>query len=230
LERGLTGGRRRPLGVVVGLSTTFAFATVVLVYVIDALGLPDDLMRNLAIVVLLAFGLSLLIPPLGMRVEAWISRVMPTPQAGRDQDGFVSGLLVGGSLGFVYAPCAGPILAGVITVSASQSFTAGRLAVALSYAFGTAVVLYLLMLGGRRVTSRLAPNAGRMQMAMGAVMVIVAVLMLGNYDTRFQTAIADDLPSALVNPTGELEKNDKVKNRLDRLRNDGRQGVGSSSA
>lgn len=230
LAAGATGGRRRPLGVVVGLSTTFAFATVVLVYVIDALGLPDDLMRNLAIVVLLAFGLSLLIPPLGMRVEAWISRVMPTPQAGRDQDGFVSGLLVGGSLGFVYAPCAGPILAGVITVSASQSFTAGRLAVALSYAFGTAVVLYLLMLGGRRVTSRLAPNAGRMQMAMGAVMVIVAVLMLGNYDTRFQTAIADDLPSALVNPTGELEKNDKVKNRLDRLRNDGRQGVGSSSA
>ena len=41
-------------------------------------------------------------------------------------------------------------------MSASQGFTAGRLAVALSYGAGTAVVLYGLMLGGRRVT---APRA-----------------------------------------------------------------------
>ena len=39
----------------------------------------------------------------------------------------------------------------MITVSASQTFTAGRLAVALSYGIGSAVVLYFLMLGGRRV-------------------------------------------------------------------------------
>ena len=56
-------------------------------------------------------------------------------------------MLVGGGLGFLYAPCAGPILAGVITVSASQSFTAGRLGVALAYGIGSAVVLYALMLG-----------------------------------------------------------------------------------
>ena len=100
----------------------------------------------------------------------------------------------GGGLGFVYAPCAGPILAGVITVSASQSFTAGRLAVALAYGIGSAVVLYALMLGGRRLTGRLARRSMRFQMAMGAVMVLIAFAMLGNYDTRFETAIASDLP------------------------------------
>src|SRR6478672_7353686 len=100
LSAGLTGGRRRPLGVVVGLALSFTFATVALVYVIDALGLPDDLLRTLAIVVLIAF--------------------------------------------------------------------------ALSYGIGSAAVLYLLMLGGRRLAAPLARRGPTLQIAMGAVMVVVA--------------------------------------------------------
>jgi cytochrome c biogenesis protein CcdA/thiol-disulfide isomerase/thioredoxin len=222
LSAGLSGGRRRPLGIVTGLTLSFAFATVALVYVIDALGLPDDLLRNVSIAVLLGFGIALLLPPVAARVEAWISRVVPKARNSRTEGGFGSGLLVGASLGFVYAPCAGPILAGVITVSASQEFTTGRLAVALAYAVGSAVVLYVLMLGGRRLTSRLSRHAGRLQMGMGAVMVVVAVLMFADYDTRFQTAIADDLPAFLVNPSGELEESGGVRDRLAELRGGGR--------
>ena len=134
LAAGVTGGRRRPLGVVVGLAAAFAFATVALVYAIDALGLPDDLVRTLAIAVLLGFGVVLMVPPLAARVEAAIGRIVPSPEGGaRAEGGFGSGLIVGAGLGLVYAPCAGPILAGVITVSAAQPFTAGRLAVALAY-------------------------------------------------------------------------------------------------
>jgi cytochrome c biogenesis protein CcdA/thiol-disulfide isomerase/thioredoxin len=218
LSAGITGGRRRPLGVVAGLVLSFTFAIVALVYVIDLFGLPDDLLRNLAIVVLLGFGLSLLAPPLAARLEAWIGRLVPSPQGGRRGDGFGSGLLVGLSLGVVYAPCAGPILAGVITVSASQALTAGRLGVALAYALGSAVVLYMLMLGGRRLSGRIVRYAGRLQMAMGALMVAVAVLMFADYDTRFQTAIASDLPAFLVNPSKELEESGGVRERLAELR------------
>jgi cytochrome c biogenesis protein CcdA/thiol-disulfide isomerase/thioredoxin len=216
---GVTGGRRRPLGVVAGLVCSFTFTIVALVYVIDALGLPDDLLRNLAIVALFGFGLTLLVPPLAARLEAWISRIVPQART-RGGDGFGSGLLVGLSLGVVYAPCAGPILAGVITVSASQSLTAGRLGVALAYALGSAVVLYFLMLGGRSLTSRIGRHSGQLQMAMGALMVLVAVLMLGNYDSRFQTAIANDLPAVLVNPTKELEERGDVRSQLSGLRDD----------
>src|SRR5256885_10816642 len=198
LSAGATGGRRRPLGIVTGLTLSFTFATVALVYVIDALGLPDDLLRMVAIVVLLLFGATLLVPSAAAHVEGWLTRIAPSARRANPHGGFWSGLLVGLSLGLVYAPCAGPILAGVITVSASQSFTAGRLAVAFSYAVGSAIVLYALMLGGRRVTRRLSRSAGRVQMATGAVMVIVAVAMLADLDTRFQTAIASHLPSVLV--------------------------------
>jgi cytochrome c biogenesis protein CcdA/thiol-disulfide isomerase/thioredoxin len=218
LSAGVTGGHRRPLGVVTGLVLSFTFAIVALVYVIDAFGLPGDLLRKIAIVVLLGFGISLLIPSLAARMEAWISRMVQAPQGGKRGDGFGSGVLVGLSLGVVYAPCAGPILAGVITVSASQPLTAGRLGVALAYALGSGAVLYLLMLGGRRLSSRLTRYAGRLQMAMGAVMIVVAVAMFADYDTRFQTAIANDLPAFVVNPSKELEESGGVREQLAELR------------
>jgi cytochrome c biogenesis protein CcdA/thiol-disulfide isomerase/thioredoxin len=231
LSAGATGGRRRPLGIVAGLALSFTFATVALVYVISALGLPNDLLRKLAIVVLLAFGLTLMIPPLAARLEAWISRLASRAGVARASgDGFWSGAAVGASLGLVYAPCAGPILAGVITVSASQSFNAGRLAVALSYGLGSAVVLYFLMLGGRRVVAPLARRGAGLQIAMGAVMVVVALAMLRNYDIRFQNTIASDLPSVLVNPSEGLENMDSAQAALADIRGESAHGVGARAA
>ncbi len=229
LSAGATGGRRRPLGIVAGLAVSFTFATVALVYVISALGLPNDLLRKLAIVVLLGFGITLMIPSLAARLEAWLSRFASRAGVAETSgDGFWSGVLVGASLGLVYAPCAGPILAGVITVSASQDFNAGRLAVALSYGIGSAVVLYFLMLGGRRVIRPLAQRGIGLQVAMGAVMVVVALAMLKNYDIRFQNQIASSLPSFLVNPSKGLEDTAAAKDALAEIHG-GSHGVGSKA-
>ncbi len=231
LSAGATGGRRRPLGIVVGLAVSFTFATVALVYVISALGLPGDLLRKLAIGVLLAFGVTLMIPPLAARVEAWMSRFAGRAGvAGGGGDGFWSGTAVGASLGLVYAPCAGPILAGVITVSASQPFTGGRLAVALSYGIGSAVVLYFLMLGGRRLVAPLSRRGAGLQVAMGAVMVVVALAMAGNYDVKFQNNIASSLPSFLVNPTEGLEGSASARAALTDVRGESAHGVGAVAA
>ncbi len=212
LAAGATGGRRRPLGIVTGLAVSFTFATVALVYVIHALGLPNGLLRTLAIAGLIGFGVALAVPAVGERIEAWISRIVPQRAGGG------SGFLLGLSLGLVYAPCAGPILAGVITLSASQTFTAGRLATALAYGIGSAVALYVLMLGGRRLMRRLSARSGRVQQALGVLMAVVGVLMLANLDTRFQNAIASDLPSFLVNPTGGLEGSKSVSKALAAVR------------
>lgn len=228
LSAGATGGRRRPLGIVVGLALSFTFATVALVYVISALGLPDDFLRKLAIAVLLAFGVILMIPPLAARVEATMSRFAGRAGIAKGKgDGFWSGTAVGASLGVVYAPCAGPILAGVIIVSSTQTFTVGRLAVALSYGIGSAVVLYFLMLGGRRLTAPLARRGAALQITMGAVMVVVALAMAGNYDVKFQNKIASSLPSFLVNPTEGLEDTAAAKSALSDVRGEEGHGVGA---
>src|SRR3954452_15565757 len=98
LSAGATGGSRRPLGIVTGLALSFTFATVALVYVIHALGLPDDLLRKLAIAGLIGFGVALPIPPLGDRVEARLSRLVRARPRTDDNGGFGSGLFLGASL------------------------------------------------------------------------------------------------------------------------------------
>src|SRR4051812_49893786 len=70
LSAGVTGGRRRPLGGVTGLALSFTFATVGLVYVIDALGLPNGVSRGNPVVVLLRLRVFPLLPPIGGRGEA----------------------------------------------------------------------------------------------------------------------------------------------------------------
>jgi cytochrome c biogenesis protein CcdA/thiol-disulfide isomerase/thioredoxin len=224
LSAGATGGRRRPLGVVAGLVVSFTFVLFALVYVIDALGLPNDLLRNVAIVVLFGFGIVLLIPPLAARVEAFGSRFAGRVGVNTESDGFWGGVGLGLSLGVLYAPCAGPILAAVLTASASQPFNAGRLAVVIAYALGSAIVLYLLMLGGRKLSAPLARRSGAFQMAMGAVMVLVAFAMWQGYDTKFQSNVTASLPSWLTNPAEGIEKSGSAQLALAEIREDGSHG------
>src|SRR5258708_15797402 len=101
LSAGGVGGRRRPLGIVLGLSITFTVTIVGVASVVDGVGLGSDPLRDLAIAVLLAFGLTLLLPGVSARLEAPLSRLARFgPRS--SGDGFGSRLLVGRALRFVY--------------------------------------------------------------------------------------------------------------------------------
>jgi len=216
LGAGATGGRRRPLGIVLGHSITFTVTIVGLASVVDGVGLGSGATRWLAVFVLLAFGLALIVPAIAARVEAPLARLSRLGPRTKG-DGFWSGLGVGAALGFVYAPCAGPILAAVITVGAASGAT---IAIGLAYALGSAAVLLALMFGGRRIMDRVRA-AGRgpaLQRAMGIVMVLTAIAVASDLDVRFQTAIASGLPKVVVNPTRALEVSQSAKARLADLR------------
>jgi cytochrome c biogenesis protein CcdA/thiol-disulfide isomerase/thioredoxin len=219
LSASATGGRRRPLAIVIGLATTFAITVAGFAKVVDGVGLGDSALRTLAVIVLAVFGVALLAPRLADRVEAPLSRLarFGPRSAG---DGFWSGLGVGAALGFVYAPCAGPILATVISVGAAS----GRsVTVAIAYSLGSAVVLLALALGGRKLLDRVRA-AGRgpaVQRALGVVMLATALAVATDADVRFQTALADHFPSVLVNPTGSIERSHAVSTRLAELHGGG---------
>src|SRR3954454_6772287 len=212
LSAGAPGGRRRPLAIVIGLADTFAITVAGFAKVVDGVGLGNGALRTLAVVVLLVFGVPLLAPGLTARLEAPLSRLarFGPRSAG---DGFWSGLGVGAALGFVYAPCAGPILAAVISVGAASGTS---VAVAIAYSLGSAVVLLALMLGGRRLMNRVRGPA--LQYALGVVMLVTALAVATDADVRFQTALADHFPSALVNPTGSIERSHAISERLTALR------------
>ena len=215
LAAGASGGRRRPLGIVIGLAATFTVTIVGLAEVLHGVGLGNSGARDFAIAILLVAGLVLLLPALAARLEAPLSRLARWGPRSTG-DGFWSGLGVGAALGFVYAPCAGPVLAAVIAVSAASGRT---LLVGASYAAGSAVVLLVLALGGRRLLASFGGgHAAGIQRVAGAVMLATALAMAFQLDVRFEEQIARHLPDALVDPASALEKSHAVQKRLADLR------------
>ena len=221
LASSATGGRRRPIGIVIGLGATFTIAIVLLAELVNGVGLASGAARTLSIVVLIAFGVALLIPDLSARIEAPLSRLGRFGPKSRGT-GFWSGLGVGAALGFVCAPCAGPILAAVTSVSASSGANARVVLVAISYSVGLSAVLLVYAFAGRAVIDRIR-RVGRgntVNRALGVVLLATGVLMVFNVDVRFEEALAKDtsLPAILVDPTRSLESSNAVQKRLASLR------------
>jgi thiol-disulfide isomerase/thioredoxin len=189
--------------------------------------------RTLAIVVLLLFGLAMLIPELAARVQAPLSRLARFGPKTRG-NGFWSGIGVGAALGFVCAPCAGPILAAVTSVSASSGASARVVLVALSYSAGLAAVMLVYAFAGRTVIDRIR-RVGRgyaVERTLGVVLIVTAVAMSLNLDVRFEEALAKDtsLPAVLVDPTRSLENSGAVQKRLASLRSASRFAAAQAGA
>jgi cytochrome c biogenesis protein CcdA/thiol-disulfide isomerase/thioredoxin len=221
LSAGAAGGRRRPLGIVLGLAITFTIAIVALAQLVKGVGLAASGARDLAIVVLILFGIVLLIPELSQRVEAPLSRLARFGPRGRGT-GFWSGLGVGAALGFVVAPCAGPILAAVTSVSASSGATPKIVLVALAYAVGLSAVLLVYAFAGRAVIARIrrTMRGQVVERVLGVILLVTAVAMVFNLDVRFEDSLAQNtsLPAIFTDPTRSLENSSAVQKRLASLR------------
>ncbi len=221
LSASAAGGRRRPLGIVLGLAVTFTIAIVALAQLVKGVGLASGAARTLAIIVLICFGLVMLIPDVAARLQAPLSRLARFGPRTRGS-GFWSGLSVGAALGFVCAPCAGPILAAVTSVSASTGPTVRVVAVALCFSAGLACVLLLWAIGGRALIQRVrrSLHGHIVERTLGAVLLATGVAMAFNLDVRFEETLAKDtsLPAFLVDPTRSLESSSAVQNRLASLR------------
>src|SRR5437870_5972185 len=70
LSAGSVGGRRRPLGIVLGLTTTFTITIIGVAKVVDGVGLGDNFLRYVAVTALLLFGVAVAVPQVGARLEA----------------------------------------------------------------------------------------------------------------------------------------------------------------
>jgi len=186
LAGGATGGRRKPYAIVAGLVASFTAFTLAGVWLLDALGLPKDLLRNLAIVLLFVVAASLLVPRLGLVLERPLARLGRRP--GGDLGG---GLLLGAALGLVFVPCAGPVLAAVTVVAASRDLGVDVVALTLAYALGAALPMLLVAAGGRWAAgmTSIRRHGAAVRQALGAVVALTALAIALGADSRFQTSV-----------------------------------------
>jgi cytochrome c biogenesis protein CcdA/thiol-disulfide isomerase/thioredoxin len=178
------GARRRPYAIIGGLVVSFTVFTLSASALLSAVGLPQDTLRNVAIGLLFVVAATLLVPRLGMLIEAPFTRLSRRPSG--DLGG---GFLLGVSLGLVFVPCAGPVLATVSVLAAERRVGVRLVLLTLCYAAGAGAVLLLVALGGQRVTRRLRQTRAWWRPALGVVMAAAALAIVFNLDQTLQTRL-----------------------------------------
>src|SRR3954471_3764430 len=189
LVGGATGpsSRWRPYAIVAGLVGSFTLFTLAGAAILSALGLPADFLRNFAIVMLFVLAATLIFPPFAHLLERpfyFLTRRRANTEA--------NGLLLGASLGLVFVPCAGPVLAAVAAISANGNVGLRTILITLAYSLGAALPMLAILLGSQRLTNGMAllrREAPRIRVAAGLVLALTAFAIAKNYDQRFTTAL-----------------------------------------
>lgn len=181
--------RLRPYLVIAGLVLSFSIVTLVGSALLSLLNLPQDTIRWVALVALVAIGLGLIFPQFEALLEKPFSR-LPQKQFGSGNGGFGLGL----ALGVLYVPCAGPVLAAIVVAGATGTIGADIIALTLAFAVGAALPLLFFALAGRRVAERVAAFRRRqreIRLFAGVVTILLAVALVFNLPAVLQRAIPD---------------------------------------
>jgi cytochrome c biogenesis protein CcdA/thiol-disulfide isomerase/thioredoxin len=211
-------GKSRPLGVVIGFVLSFTFFTLFLSTIVRFSGIPADTLRIFSIVVIAGFGISLLVPQFQILVERLFSRLASFMPNNQNRSGFGGGLLIGLSIGLLWTPCVGPILASVISLAITGTVTLDAFLITLAYSLGTAIPMFLIMLGGQNALRQvpwLLANLAHIQKLFGVLMILTAIGIFFNVDRRFQTFVLNTFPHYGAGLT-KFEDNELIRNQLDK--------------
>jgi cytochrome c biogenesis protein CcdA/thiol-disulfide isomerase/thioredoxin len=187
---------RNGLPMLIGMTLAFAvvasFASVAGGWVVSA----NQYGRLAALVLLAVFGLTLLFPSVADRLMQPLVSVgarLSQSAEGAGQETLLAPLILGVATGFLWAPCAGPVLGLILTGAALQGANVGTALLLLTYAAGAATSLALALVVGGRVFAAMKKSIGAgewVRRGLGAA-VLVAVVAIGlGADTDFLTNIS----------------------------------------
>ncbi|OBI89035.1 cytochrome c biogenesis protein DipZ [Mycobacterium asiaticum] len=179
----------RPYRVIGGLVLSFSVVTLLGSAMLSALHLPQDAIRWVALLALVAIGLGLIFPRFEQLLERPFSRI-PQKQIVTRGDGFGLGL----ALGVLYVPCAGPVLAAIVVAGATAKIGVGTVVLTGTFAVGAALPLLFFALAGQRVAQRVSAFRRRqreIRIGAGLVTILLAVALVFNLPAALQRAIPD---------------------------------------
>jgi cytochrome c biogenesis protein CcdA len=210
LVLGTAGSEHRagPVVLAAGLALSFTAVGLFVATAGFAVGLDGTAFRTAGAILMLAFGALLLAPAAQARLAAaggpfgdWVEQRF----GGFSTAGLSGQFGVGLLLGFVWSPCVGPTL-GAASVMAAKSENLVSVALTMA-AFGLGAGLPLIVLGfaSRQALlssrARLSGAGGLLRKAMGAALVVVALLVLSGHDKTLEGWAVEHSPDWLTNLT-----------------------------
>lgn len=142
--------------------------------------------RDAALALMLAMGLALIFPAVANALMRPFTMLGGSLQ--RRSDTSIKGsLLLGAAIGFLWAPCAGPILGLVLTGAALNGANLHSALLLLAFASGSATSLALALLAGGRIVSVIKRRLGAeewIRRGLGLAVVAGALAIAAGWDTR----------------------------------------------
>lgn len=197
LAGGTQHGRRRPLGLGVGITASFTSTTLGWAWVVQQFQFSSDTGRWVGIGMLFLFGVAMAAPQIMDRTAHLGYRFIPERWRRRTVDGWWGGLFLGLGLGAVWAPCVGPILGTVIIAAQSSTVTLGIFFTAIAYALGVAIPLSVIAFFGQRLRTQvrfLSRWSGPIQRVFGFLLMLFAIGFFFRLDVRLQNWVLQSKP------------------------------------
>lgn len=194
----------RPFFIVLGFIITFTAAALLLAFLTRHIGLNANIIRNIGIFLLGFFGVLLLFPKVFEAITTKLTPVISSVTNIRSdviEKGNFGGFILGMTLGLIWTPCAGPVLASVLALVALQKDLAAAGILLFFYSLGSAIPMLIIAYGGQFISTRIkaiAPYTQLLQQIFGIIIILLAVALYFNYDTKIYSIILQHYPS--INP------------------------------
>ena len=221
LASGIDGNTKRIKGMIIGLIASFTIASLLLATIVRVLGVPADTVRLFAVVLLIIFGISMIFPAIWEKIQGWIEMHWKFQPSQNKANGFGGGFITGVSLGIVWTPCIGPVVAAVATLAAVSSFSFSAVFIALAYALGTGLPLYFIAKGGSAVSQKLSfvkKENQKIRQIFGLVILVTALFIWIEADRALQAWTLNNLPTSWTQLATTFENRFNVDSQLSKLK------------
>jgi cytochrome c biogenesis protein CcdA len=203
LGSALKRNRLYPLFMVLGLAFTFSLLGVIFGSLGGFIGIGKRTLETTAIVLLFVMGLVIVIKPLNAIFSQWTGKllVVGVPAAGPSESPFQA-FAVGSTLGFVWAPCTGPVLASILALAAASKSVTTSFLLLLTYAVGAGIPMLLIAYGGQKaLTGRkfIQQYSDAIKLMFGWILIGTAVLLYFGIFKKFEAFLVPYLPSYITN-------------------------------
>lgn len=205
LFAGFQGQRRHILALFAGMIVMFTLVAMAVTVASEWIAEATLIGRWVALVILAIAALSLIFPSFAQRIArpaVSVGNVLNT-RSGQTR-GKASTFLAGLAVGLLWSPCAGPILGAIfsINIAGHSAIATGGLLTA--YGSGCALMLGLLIVGGRKLVAPLRTKSAlmeRLRQTAGGVMLAAVALNATGVTSILKGAngVADYLETSLLN-------------------------------
>lgn len=190
----------RPLVIVSGFVLAFASLGMLLASVSQFVVVAHETLRLAALVTLGLSGIAML----WRRPYEWVIARLRGPLdrigsgAGNTGSGHLGSVVLGMSLGAVWTPCAGPVLASILVLVATSQDLGWSAFLLTLYAVGAGIPMLAIAYGGQYMTARVrlgARHAHRLQQVFGALIVLTAIAIYFHYDVLIYAWVSNVVPN-----------------------------------